>query len=117
METRCNNTQEVVLSLRPVDGGGQPVKLDADAVKIEATASIGDPATASVSQKEDGTFEVILRSGDAPGETDFKLSGDALPGEGVEIIEEVITLTVVQAAAVSLGITTLSVRQKSPLSA
>jgi len=114
INARCNNKQEVVLTVSPVDGepDPQPVKLDADAVKV--TVVTGD-STASVSQLENGSFEVVLRSADTKGLTTFKLSGDALPGEGVEIIEEDLELEVVGVAAVSLGIAITAVRAKSPL--
>lgn len=110
INARCNNKQEVLLALMPVDLDGQAVVLDADAVKV--TVVEGD-STATVNRNDNGSFEVVLRSSDTPGKTTFKLEGDALPGEGVEIIAEDLELLVVNVAAVSLGLGIVGVRQKS----
>ncbi len=114
INARCNNRQEVVLELKPVDDNDppQPVILDTDAVKISV---VSGSSTASVSQKEDGSFEVVLRSSDSIGDTLFSIEGDAQPGEGVQIIAEQVNLSVTAPNAVSLGIGVLSIRTKSPL--
>lgn len=112
IQARCNNKQEVVLTLAPTDADGQPVILDADAVKV--TALEGN-STATVTRKDDGTFEVVLRSEDGTGFTLFRIDGDALPGEGVELISEEVNLQVVNVAAVALGLQVTAVRAKSPL--
>lgn len=109
INARCNNKQEVVLVLAPVDSDGQPVMLDADAVKVTV---IEGSSTASVAQVGSG-FEVVLRSADTSGVTKFRLEGDALPGEGAEVIAEDLELQVVNVAAVSLGIGIREVRAKS----
>lgn len=118
MNVKCNNTQEIVLQLNPVDADGNPVVLDDDAVTIERLLDEGevaptDTATATVGKTDDGKTQVILRSGSSPEVSRWTLKGDALPGEGVEIIEEIIEFTVVSASAVSLGIVTLEIRKKS----
>jgi hypothetical protein len=95
---KITNEQKVNVALTPKTDGGKPAKLD------------GAPAWSVVSG--DSTLVVAadglsadLVSSDTPGDTTFLIDADADLGEGVENLQETITLTVSGANARNLGIT------------
>jgi len=95
------------IALIPVDAFGTKVKLDADAIIAEVVAGgAGARTSVQVLDDENGErrFLVNLIPGDLPQEYQFKIRGDAQPGEGVEVIEEDFIYTATPENAVSLGV-------------
>ena len=110
MTTNLRSTigQFAQIALAPVNAFGTKVKLDEDAIIAEV---IGDAPGARTSvqvlndENGDRRFLVNLIPGDLPGEYQFKIRGDAQPGEGTEILEEDFIYTATPENAVSLGAT------------
>ena len=95
------------IQLVPVNQFGTKVKLDKDAIVAEVVSGDGARATVQVLDDDNGDrrFLINLIPGDAPGESVFKIRGDAEPGEGVTILEEEFIYTATPENAVSLGAT------------
>lgn len=100
-------SQFAQLLLEPKDANGSRVVLDVDAIIAEVTSGEGAKASVLVLDRANGDrdFAVNLIPGEAAGEYAFKVRGDALPGEGVEIIEEDFVYTATPNGAVTLGVT------------
>lgn len=100
-------SQFAQIQLVPVNEFGTKVKLDEDAIVAEVVSGEGASASVQVLNDDNGDrrFLVNLVPGDAPGEYQFKIRGDAEPGEGVTILEEEFIYTAVPSNAVSLGAT------------
>jgi len=114
LNTKCSNTQEVVVGMVPGDTEQNPVRLEPNAVKV--TVVRGDGKVGPITQLEDGSWDIVLISQDAPGtgQTEYLLEPDVDPGEGVEILSETIILDVISQKAVSLGLGIKAVRAKTP---
>jgi hypothetical protein len=94
------------LLLVPVNAFGTKVKLDEDAIIAEVVSGEGAQATVQVINDDNGDrrFLVNFIPGETPGESRFRLRGDAAPGEAVEILEEEFIYTTTPENAVSLGV-------------
>lgn len=96
------------VTLAPVDADGKPVKLDSDAIVAEVISG-PDGARTAVQVLDDDAggrrFLVHLIPGSSPGKTNFRIRGDAEPGEGVVILEEEFEYETTPNNAVSLGVT------------
>jgi hypothetical protein len=95
---KITNEQKVNVSLTPTTDAGKPAKLDGAPVWSVVS---GD---SQVLPAADG-MSADLVSSDTPGDTTFLIDADADLGEGVEKLQETITLTVSGANARNLGIT------------
>lgn len=93
-----DNTQEVDVTVEPLDPDGQPAQLDGP-VTVEVTSGNGTVRQATVENPL--TFVVV--SGDTPGTTEYLVRGDARIGTGEVIIQDTGTLTVTSAEASSFG--------------
>lgn len=104
---RSPSNQFAQLLLEPRDANGSRVVLDVDAIIAEVTSGEGAKTSVLVLDRANGDrdFAVNLIPGETPGEYAFKVRGDALPGEGVEIIEEDFVYTATPNSAVTLGVT------------
>lgn len=100
-------SQFAQLLLEPRDANGSRVVLDVDAIIAEVTSGEGAKTSVLVLDRANGDrdFAVNLIPGEAAGEYAFKVRGDALPGEGVEILEEDFVYTATPNGAVTLGVT------------
>lgn len=98
VEIKITNEQQVKVTLNPKTDAGRPAKLDG-APKWSVVS--GD---STVVAAEDG-LSADLVSSDTPGDTTYLVEADADLGEGVETIQETITLAVAGANAKNLGIT------------
>lgn len=99
LEVACTTDEKIVITAAPVTAGGHAAQVDGP-LKVTVVSGDGtvaqDPATPLV-------FEVI--SGDAPGTTEFLVEADADLGEGVETIQDTVTLVVEGAKAAQFGLT------------
>ena len=91
------NEQKVTVTLKPVTNAGKPAKLDGAPTW---TVVSGD---STVTPSADG-LSASLVSADNPGDTTYLVEADADLGEGVETIQDTITLTVIGANAANLGL-------------
>ena len=97
IEITITNEQKVKVTLNPVTEKGAPVTLD------------GPPAWSIISGEstvlaEPDGLSATLTSSDTPGDTQFLVEADADLGGGVEVISDVIRLTVAGARAKNLGL-------------
>lgn len=102
-----NNTQEVDVTVNPLDPDGQPAQLDAP-VTVEVTSGSGTVRQATATDPL--TFVVV--SGDAPGVTEYLVKGDARIGTGEVLIQDTGTLTVTSVEASSFGFSVGTPRPK-----
>lgn len=92
------NEQQIVATLNPTTATGKPAKVDGAPVwSVISGDSIVVPAA-------DGLSATLISS-DTPGDTVFLVDADANLGEGVEDVQDTITLTVLGANAANLGLT------------
>jgi len=98
---KITNEQKVNVALSPKTDAGKPAKVDG-APTWEVVG--GDETSSTVVVAPDG-LSADLVSSDTPGDTTYLIKADADLGEGVETIQETITLTVSGANARNLGVT------------
>ena len=92
-----SNEQKVTVTVTPKTNAGKPAKLDgAPTWTVVSGDSTVVPATDGLSAS--------LVSADNPGDTTYLVEADADLGEGVETIQDTITLTVIGANAANLGL-------------
>lgn len=95
---KITNEQQITVSVTPKTPAGKPATVEG---KPAWTQQSGN---ASLTIADDGLSATLI-SADQPGESQFLISADADLGEGVELIQDVITLIVESAKAASLGLT------------
>lgn len=98
-EATCTNEQKVLAHLNPKTSTGRPAEVESGS--ITWTKQSGE-ATNEAGPDEKSQW---LVSSDTPGDTVYVVSADADLGEGVETIQDVVTLKVSGAKAESLGLT------------
>lgn len=98
--TTITNEQKIQFTLQPKTAAGNPAQVDTTNNKPTWDVTEGD-ATLEVS--EDGLSCTAI-SGEGNVVSRIKVTADADLGEGVQTIEDEITLTVVPAGASNLGI-------------
>jgi hypothetical protein len=89
--------QQVRITANPTTPGGNPASLDGN-IMGETTSGDGQIVAGNT------PYEVVVFS-DAEGESDFRVSGDADLGEGVERLEDTVHMVVGPARASFLGLT------------
>ena len=94
---KISNEQKVTVTINPKTNAGKPATLD------------GAPTWTVVSGEStvvtaDGGLSASLVSSDNPGDTTFLVEADADLGEGVETVQDTITLSVIGANAANLGL-------------
>jgi len=92
-----SNEQKVTVTITPKTNAGKPAKLDG----APAWTVVSGDSTVVVA---DGGLSASLVSSDNPGDTTYLVEADADLGEGVETIQDTITLTVIGANAANLGL-------------
>ncbi len=105
-----NNDQEIDVTIAPKTSKGKPAKVDG-----VPTWEVVSGDTATVTPTADGKTATLRTNDDAEGDTVIKATADADLGEGVETLEEIITLRVSSPKATSLGVTVGEARDKTPL--
>lgn len=99
VDVACNTEQKVKITASPKTASGKPAALDGP-LRISVTAGDGtftqDPA-------EPNAFYVV--SGDGPGETRYRVEGDADLGTDEKLISDEVVLTVTGVQAESFGLT------------
>ena len=106
LNVACTNDEKATVTASPKSAGGRPANVDG-ALRITV-------------QSGDGTFEqdaaapLVFKavSGDAPGDTVYLVEADADLGEGIQLIQDLVTLTVTSATAASFGLTAGAVEPK-----
>lgn len=93
----CTNEQKIRVTATPVTSTGRPASLDGP---VAVSVVSGDSTFALMDAT---SFELI--SSDTPGATTFLVEADADLGGGVVLIQDTITLDVLGALAVNLGLT------------
>jgi len=96
-EVTLTNEQQVRVTATPTTVGGRPATLDG---ALRSTVISGEGTSMAGSSDN----EVILVSGDNPGDTSYLIEGDADLGEGVELIQDTVVMHVTGARASNLGI-------------
>lgn len=91
------NEQKVTVTLKPVTNAGKPASLDG----VPTWTVVSGDST--VVPSTDG-LSASLVSSDNPGDTTYLVEADADIGEGVQTIQDTITLTVIGAQAANLGL-------------
>lgn len=97
VEINITNEQKVNVTLSPKTDSGKPAKVDGkptwEVVTGDSTVVVAD----------DG-MSADLVSSDTPGDTTYLVTADADLGEGVQNIQETLTLHVAGALAANLGV-------------
>lgn len=93
----CTNEQKIRVTATPVTSTGRPATLDGN---VTVSVVSGD---STFNLLPPNSFELI--SSDTPGATTFLVEADADLGAGVVLIQDTITLDVMGALAVNLGLT------------
>lgn len=106
IEVSLTTEQQVRVRATPKTLTGRPAALDGPLTAMVVT---GDGSVAPGADD----LEVVLKSGDAPGDTTFLISGDADLGEGVVSVEDTVTLHVAGALAANLGLAASAPEDKS----
>lgn len=89
--------QKILVTVKPVTHGGKPVELDGP-IDVQVMGGLG-------------TFELLPNgrsfyaiSPDEIGDTTYLIKGDADLGEGVESVQDTLTLKTIGARAANLGL-------------
>jgi len=98
MEITITNEQKIKVTATPVTSTGKAAELDG-ALRVSVVS--GDSTFA---QDDTDPKSVSLVSSDTPGDTTFLIEGDADLGEGVELVQDTVTLHVQGARAANLGL-------------
>ena len=96
LELTCSNEEKIQITLSPVTPGGKPIAVENFTVSVQS----GD---GTFELNPDGSFGFCVISGDAAGDTAYAVTADADLGSGVQNIADFITLRVLGAQAVALG--------------
>lgn len=95
----CTTEQKVPITATPTTAAGHPASFDG-ALRVTVQSGDGtveqDPATPN-------SFNAV--SGNAPGTTVFLVEADVDLGAGVQLIQDTVELTVVNALATNFGLT------------
>lgn len=94
----CTNEQKVKVTAAPQTTAGNPAAIDG-ALRVEVVSGDG-----TFTQDEAEPLSFYAVSGSGLGQTVYKVSADADLGEGVELIEDLVTLDVSGARAASFGL-------------
>ena len=97
IEITLTNEQKVRIFANPTTVSGKSAQLDGP---IRATMISGEGSA----QPGNNDLEVVLLSGDNPGDSTFLIDADADLGEGVVLVQDTVTLHVQGAMAASLGL-------------
>jgi hypothetical protein len=97
VSVKLTNEQKVNITLSPKTDSGKPATLDGAPV----WSVVSGDSTVVVAE---GGLSADLVSSDTPGDTTFLIEADADLGDGVESLQDTITLTVAGANAKNLGI-------------
>ena len=100
------DTQEVDLSIQPVDKKGKPAQVDGTPQWVSS-----DPAVVEVVPAADG-LSCVAKAKDNLGHAQISVSADADLGEGVRTITGVLDIDVVAGEAVSLAVITGTPREQ-----
>lgn len=92
------NEEQVTVTAAPVTSTGRPASLDGP-LRVSVISGEG-----TFLQDPDLPTIVVLVSSDNPGDTSYLIEGDADLGEGVTLIQDVVTAQVVGAQAAALGL-------------
>ena len=104
-------TQQVALSLQPVDAAGNPAEIDG-----EATWDLANPAVGSINvDPTDSLMATFVAS--EPGTTQVNVSADADLGSGTTTITGLLDVEVLAGQAVSLEVTAGTPEEQPPVSA
>lgn len=103
------NSQKVTVTLKPTTLSGKPAKVDG------APTWAVQSGDSTVEASADG-LSASLVSSDTPGDTVYVVEADVnLSPEGVENIQDTITLTVVGENAANLGLVASTPEDKAPI--
>lgn len=97
IEVNLTNEEQIRVTANPTTAGGRPASLDG-AVRASVISGEGTVLPGSNDR------EVVLASGDNPGDVTFLIEADADLGEGVQLIQDTVTLHVAGAMAQNLGL-------------
>ena len=106
LNVACTNDEKVTVIASPKSTGGRPANVDGP---LRITVQSGDGTF-----EQDAATPLVFKavSGDAPGDTVYLVEADADLGEGFVFIQDIVTLTVTSATAVSFGLTAGPVEPK-----
>jgi len=93
---KLTTEQKVQVTIKPVTAGGKPATLDSVPVWSVNTGSV------TLAPAQDGLSCFILAGDAGASEVDVTAEGDMVPG--VDTVSDIITVTVAQAEAASLGL-------------
>lgn len=94
----CSNEEKVTVTAAPKSSSGRPARLDG-ALRVSVQSGDG-----TVEQDAATPLAFKAVSGDAPGDTVYLVEGDADLGDGITLIQDLVTLTVTGANAASFGL-------------
>lgn len=97
LEIKITNEQKIAVSVNPVTATGNPAALDG---AVEFAIESGDCTIEVIDERS-----AFIVSGSNPGDSVVIVKADADLGEGVELIQDIIKVTVEGAKAASLGLT------------
>ena len=106
LDLTITNEEQIRVTAQPTTSTGRPATLDGP---IRATVLSGDGTVAAGASD----LEVVLRSGDNPGDTTYLIEADADLGAGIVLVQDTAMLHVTGAMASSLGLTAGSPESKS----
>lgn len=105
--TTCSNDEKRKITVKATSAGGRPAKLDGP-LRVSVQSGDGtfeqdpaDPLSFTVISGDEVAVPDVLGSG----ETTYTLEADADTGEGTNLINETVVLTVTGAQAAGLGLT------------
>jgi hypothetical protein len=93
----CTTDEKVPITAEPRSSSGRPALIDG-VLRVEVLAGDG-----SFTQVPGEPLRFYVVSGDLPGDTQYLVEADADLGEGMVLIQDVVTLTVTSATAQNLG--------------
>ncbi len=97
IEGNCTNAEKFTYTANPTTASGRPASLDPNSV-LTADVISGDGTVGAATAN---TIELL--SGDAEGDSTFKVHGDKTPGAPVDLIDETVVLHVSAETASNMG--------------
>lgn len=97
LEIKITNEQKIAIGVNPVTATGNPAPLDGP---VEFIIESGDCTIEVIDERS-----AFIVSGSNPGDSVVIVKADADLGEGVELIQDIVKVTVEGAKAASLGLT------------
>lgn len=98
LQISCTNEEKIRVTAAPVTKHGNPAQLDG-ALRVSVVSGDG-----SFTQDDADPLAFFAVSGSNPGDTTFLVEGDADLGEGQQLIQDTVTLSVVGANAAAFGL-------------